>query len=511
MNQSVMVSPDRPLMAVPFDQRLLTLFPAARRVGDHVILPHGPDETRVLRNLGFSAPAPIHSQYSWPGAAPFMAQRVTAAMLSVEPRAYVLNGLGTGKTRSVLYAFDFLRQTGKAKTMLVVAPLSTLNFTWRREVFSTFPHLKVVVLYHENAAKRRKLLDEPADIYVINPDGMKVLGRALEGRFDTWVFDELTAYRNARSARSKLAQKLTAKVPRVWGLTGTPMPKEPTDVFGQMRLIQPLTSPKSFTHFRQRVMTQVSQFKWLPRNDARDYVYEQMQPAVRFALQDCVDMPPVVEINREVKIGPDIRKVYDTMLKHLVVLREQHKITAANSGVLRNKLLQIASGFLYDDSGEATFFDDSDRYAILRDLLDQADRPALVFAPWRALVEYVYGRLKDDGYVVAKVLGGTSAKERNEAFAAVQAKNTSLQALVAHPGTMSHGLNLHGSDTVCWYAATDDAEIYEQANARVQRPGQAAEKTRLAHLFGMTSERVVLRRLRDRQSMQDALLEMFAT
>ncbi len=507
---SVMVSPEHQVVVLPYEERLINLFPSAKRLGsEHVTLHHGTDETRVLRNLGFKAPSPIHHYYEWPGVKPFEAQRITAAMLSIEERAYVLSGLGTGKTRSVLYAFDFLLQQGAVKSMIVVAPLSTLNFTWRKEIFETFPHLRVQVL-HGTRKQRLQRLSEPAHIYVINHDGIKVIGKELERRkFDVWVFDELTAFRNNRAARSKCAQQLTRDTKRVWGLTGTPMPKEPTDTFGQMRLITPLTAPKSFLHFRISTMTQVNQFKWVTKPGAQDYVHRLMQPAVRFSLEDCVDMPPEVVISRETILGPKTKKLYTALVTDMTVIYDQHEITAMNAGVLRGKLLQVAAGVVYDREKVAVVVDDSDRFNVMCELLEQTERPALIFCPWRSLVEHVHAKMKKLGYDVELVYGGTPAAERDRIFARVQHPHSSLDGVVAHPGTMSHGLNLFGSDMVIWYALIDNLETYLQANARIRRPGQTSDRTRICHLYGTPIERIVLSRLQSRRSMQDALLELF--
>jgi len=510
MNAEVMISAEHRLMVVPYDAKLLNLFPGARKLGEtHVAIPHGPDETRVMRNLGFMAPAPIHAHYNWPGTPPFKAQRTTAALLSVEPRAYVLSGLGTGKTRSCLYAFDFLKQQGVVSKMLVVAPLSTLNFTWRREIFQTFPHLRVIVLYGTKA-KRLKLLAEDADIYVINHDGIKVLEDELpQVGIDIWCFDELTAFRNATAARSRVAQKLTRNASRVWGLTGTPMPKEPTDTFGQMRLITPDTSPKSFQHFRTTTMLQVNQFKWVAKPGSTEYVYGLMQPSVRFSLKDCVDMPPQIEVNREVQIGPEASQLYANMVKDMTTMVKNHEVTALNAGVLRGKLLQIASGIVYDKYHNPVVIAGGNRFDTLMELLEQTDRPALVFCPWRSLVEATNTQLKAAGVITEMVYGDTPARERDRIFSEVQREGTKLQAVVAHPGTMSHGLNLYNADTIIWMTLIDNLETYLQANARIQRPGQTASVTRICHLYGTKIEEIVLNRLRTRRSMQDALLELF--
>ena len=138
----------------------------------------------ALRELGIEAPAPIVTQYDWPGRfTPFEAQLQTAAFLTLHNRAFVLSDIGTGKTLAVLWAYDFLRAFGFAEKMLVTAPLSTLNRAWADEIFHNFPHLDFTVL-HGAKQKRRRLLEEDVHIYIINHDGVNVLQDDLATRHD---------------------------------------------------------------------------------------------------------------------------------------------------------------------------------------------------------------------------------------------------------------------------------------------------------------------------------------
>jgi len=126
--------------------RITTVIPTARAFDYKgqtlVAVPHEVDEVRILRNLGIEAPSPIAHHYKWSGRyKPFEAQEKTSAFLTLNPKAFVLSDLGTGKTMAALWAYDFLRSTGKANKMLIVSPLSTLERTWADEVFQHFPHL----------------------------------------------------------------------------------------------------------------------------------------------------------------------------------------------------------------------------------------------------------------------------------------------------------------------------------------------------------------------------------
>jgi hypothetical protein len=100
--------------------RVTTVIPSAKEVEikgrNVVVVPHREDEVRLLRNIGLDAPAPMGYYYDWPGMyTPFQHQKITAEFLTLNPRAFCLNGMGSGKTVSVLWAFDYLRKIGKVR------------------------------------------------------------------------------------------------------------------------------------------------------------------------------------------------------------------------------------------------------------------------------------------------------------------------------------------------------------------------------------------------------------
>ena len=347
-------------VVLSYRQDLGQLFPHGVRFNfegeDLIALPHGIDETRLLRNLEFPVPAPIAEHYLFPsadGKRPFDKQVQTAVSMTMNSNSYVLNDMGTGKTKACIWAFDYLQSVGRAKRMLVVAPLSTLDFTWAREIFLTLPGKSVTVLTGD-AKRRKKRLAEKHDIYIVNHDGLKVLEKELMLRpdIDVICFDEAAAYRNARADRSKIARKIATGRKSVWGMTGSPTPSAPTDAYGLAQLITPKTAPRSFTQFRQNTMLQVSQFKWVPRNDAHETVAQVLQPAVRFSLDDIIELPPVVEREIQVPMGKRQQEVYNALRDHAGALMKEGTITAANGGVVFSKMLQVSLGWVYADRGK---------------------------------------------------------------------------------------------------------------------------------------------------------------
>lgn len=498
--------------------RVTTVIPTAVVV-EHkgqplVAVPHRPDETRVLRNLGFEVPDPMPLHYVWPKVSgrhePFNAQRDTANFLAMHSRAFCLNGMGTGKTNSALWAYDYLRRTKQATKMLVVCPLSTMERTWADSVFSTFPHLDAVVL-HRTRERRLKLLKQDVHVYIINHDGLAAIKDALKARtdIDLVVVDELALARNASTERWKLLNEICNKqvTRRVWGMTGSPTPNNPTDAWAQCRLVTPDNSlvPKYFSAFRDKVMRQLTQFKWAARPEANDVVHQMMQPAIRFSLDDCVDLPEQMFITREVELTPEQKKAYKDMLSKLATEYQGGQILAVNEAIKANKLIQIACGVAYGTNGSEVILPAKPRMDVLKETIEQSEGKVIVFVPLTGALEAVAEELRKD-WAVEIVHGGTSKTERDRIFAEFQ-KQPDPRVLVANAATMSHGLTLTAATTIVWYAPVHSNEVYEQACARVRRPGQG-KTTVIVHIAGSDIERRVYKRLEDKQSMQGLLLDL---
>lgn len=496
-------------------ERVLDVIPTAKALQHQgvnlVVVPHREDEVRVLRNLGLDAPAPMDSYYDWPCTypdGPFAHQRITAATLSLHPRAYCLNGLGSGKTLSALWAFDYLRKLERARRMLVIGPLSTLQRTWADEIFTHFPHLTCAVL-HGAQDKRLKLIANDFDIYVINHDGLKStpILEALVDREDIDVVcvDELAVMRTAGTGRFKAASRIVDKRKFVWGMTGTPIPNAPTDAWAQCRLITPHTVPKFFGQFRDAVMKQVTQYKWVARDNALETVRQAMQPAVRFSREECIDLPPTTYVTREVELTKEQRKAFDDMMRQLKAEYEGGQVLAVNEAVKLGKLVQIACGVAYAGNDQEMVLPCEPRIDVVREIIEEAEAKVIVFVPYTSALHHLADALRKD-FTVEVVEGSTSKTERDRIFGAFQ-KAKDPRVLVANAGAMSHGLTLTAANTIVWYGPTTSNEIWNQANARIVRPGQKYN-TLIVHIESSPVERAIYDRLRKRTSVQGALLDM---
>jgi SNF2 family DNA or RNA helicase len=506
------VSPKHKIIGVPDVEAVRNLFPDAPTMdldgATHRLVPHEAAATYLLRKLGYDAPAPILTQYEFPGFRPaFDVQKKTCALMTLHQRAYVLNGMGTGKTAAALWAYDYLRGNGMAQRLLVVAPLSTLTFTWAAEIFKATPHLKYAVL-HGTKAKRLERLAEDVHVYIVNHDGVKVIAEELERRadIDTLVLDELAVYRN-KSDRTKVIKRLAARMTWVWGLTGAPIPNSPTDAYYQASIVTPHTVPRFYGHFRDALMTRVSQFKFVPKPDAVEKAYAALQPAVRYTLDDVVELPDCVERTVDVEMGTLQAKTYRTIAAALPAAVRDKQITAVNAGAIMSKLLQISTGWVYTSAGDTVPLDNEKRIEALVDAVLATDHKVLVFVPFKHALAGISAALTKEGIEHATVSGDTPSNERAAIFSLFQNTNK-YHCIAAHPQCLAHGITLTSADTIVWFAPVTSLEIYDQANARIRRVGQKHKQLYL-HLQSTPVEKKIYTMLRAKQRVQEKLLELF--
>jgi SNF2 family DNA or RNA helicase len=498
-------------------EQLLALIPTAKPLivdGQHfVAMPHRLDEMRVLTNLGMRPPSPIRYHYAWSGSyAPFKAQMETAEFLTLHPRSYVLNEMGTGKTMAALWAYDYLRSIGAVHKMLVVCPLSTMERTWADEIFRHFSHLDAVVVYGDRK-RRLALLKQPADIYIINHDGLKIILDDMKDRSDINLIlsDEIAqAARNASTDRWKFLNTVINKqlggTRWCWGMTGTPTPNAPTDAWAQCRLVTPSTVPPYFNRFKDTVMKQVNNFLWVPRPNALEVVHAAMQPSIRFSRAECVDLPPCLFQTRHVALTPEQHAAYKDMMAKLKFAAANGEVLAVNEAVKASKLVQIACGAAYDSDRNTVELDATPRLEVVKEIIEEAEGKTIVYVPFTSAVANVAKYLELNGITVECVYGDVSKRERDRIFSAFQ-HTDDPRVLVAQPAAMSHGLTLTAANTIIWYAPIFSNEIYDQACARITRPSQMRQQL-IVNIEGSPIENKTYDRLKNKQKMQGILLSM---
>lgn len=484
------------------------------------------EQMQKCADIGVTVLSPMIRDYDFPGRyKPYVHQLKICSFLTTNKRALCFADMGTGKSLAVVHCIKYLLSIGEIKRALIIAPLSTLTRTWVDEFFNVDPSITVTKL-HGQKAKRIELAANGAQVHVINYEGISVIHNEIKANnYDCVVIDEVTSYSNHESKRWKEAYNLFKDTKYVWGLTGTPILRGVIAAYGQAALVVPHNVKfRSFWEFRNSVQRKINDFLWVDRPEAHDIAFGMLRPAISIKKKDCIDLPSMVHVYREVELDKGQKAFYVKLKEESLVKDELMQVTAVNAAVLAGKLIQVATGCIYDDDGRALEFDVSGRINETIDFIQKARNEAstadkgktIVFAPFKHTAALIRKKLSESKIIVdgkerkikAEIIDGdVSAKRRDDIFGRFKEDN-SLDVIVAIPQTMSHGLTLTNASCIVWFGPCTSAETYAQACNRIDRPGQTESMT-IVHLYSTPAEWKLYSNLRENKKSENYLLTFY--
>jgi len=436
---------------------------------------------------------------------PMEHQRLAINHLLDNDTAALFVGMGLGKTASTLTALGHLFATGASRGALVIAPLRVSLFTWRDEIakWDDFKWMKIVSLRTKEGLASWHRGD--ACIYTINYESLFIprtnpatgevtdhglLGKLLKGKrasqlpVDTVVWDELSKAKNPSSKRIQHFRKYRDKFKRHWGLTGTPIPESHLDLFAQVRLLDDgATFGKLIGNFKLQYFEPVDYFqrKWRVRLGCAGLIEEKIRGlALVLRSEDWLKIPPTKVIDVDVPLPAPALASYRKLQKEMLLRIERNEVKAVNQAVLVNKLQQLTGGAVYAESLEGIFdtpegvrtvttLHDAKLIALRKLFEAEGRQPLLVAIKYKHELDRILAAFPEAVAFDSSHLPGWNAGK--------------IKMLVAHPLSMSHGLNMQsGGSRVVWFTPTYSGEEYDQTNARVVRTGQEQE-TRIFRLL----------------------------
>jgi SNF2 family DNA or RNA helicase len=495
-------------------EKILSAIPKSEIVGKvedlhEVLVKWDIDEARVLKNLRIkNVPSPITRHYEWTGLyKPYEHQARTAEFLTLHKRAFVFNEAGTGKTAATIWAADFLMNRKKINKVLIVCPLSIMESAWLGDLFRIAMHRSAAIAYG-TAEKRKKIILGDYEFVVINYDGVEIVkNEILDAGFDLIICDEASALKNASTKRWKTIASLVKPDTWLWLMTGTPAAQSPLDAYGMAKLVSPSRIPRSASAWKDMVMTRVTQFRWVPKTQSKDMVFKALQPAIRFTKEECLDLPDVVHVTRDVELTPQQKRYYQELKSEMLFVAAGEEVTAVHAAAKINKLLQISCGAVYTDEQQVLEFDVSPRLRVLQEVLDETEHKTLVFVPYRHTIELVKAFLDKNGVTSEIIDGNVTPRRRAEIFNDFQTKDT-IKVLIIQPQAASHGVTLTAADNVVFWSPVTSLETYLQCIARIDRVGQKNKMT-VTHLQGSEVERQLYKVLRERKNLHIAMVDLY--
>jgi SNF2 family DNA or RNA helicase len=254
-------------------------------------------------------------------------------------------------------------------------------------------------------------------------------------------------------------------------------------------------------------MNQITRFKWIPKPTSEEAVYSVLQPAIRFAKNDCLDLPELTYQTREVPLTKNVEKYYKELKKEMLITAAGEEITSVNAAANMTKLLQISGGAVYTDDRKVVEFDVRPRLNALMEVIDETSHKILIFVPYRHTIDIVANYLEEKGITTAIINGSVSAHNRTQIIKEFQNADNP-RALVIQPQSASHGVTLTRADTVVFWSPVMSVEVYLQCIARIDRVGQKNKMT-VVHLQGSEIERRLYAMLQGKVDRHMNLVDLY--
>ena len=428
--------------------------------------------------------------------------------------ALITSDAGTGKTRCVLEAF---RQSD-ATRLLVLAPLSILKPAWGDDIDRWTPELTWGTSTAGSAKNRKAAFEAGVDVVVTNHDAVKWLLKpeniGLLNDFDAIAVDEVTAYKNPNSARSRAIRDLVDCFEYRVMMSGTITPNSVTDIWHPVVLLDDGERlGRTFYGFRLQVCTpqQVgpnpNQVKWNDNPGAQDMVAAKIHDiTIRFRFQDCIDIPEHSKQMMYIDLPTQLQAQYEQLRDQAILEAENGAlINAVHAGAKYQKLLQLCSGVVYDEDGKDVVFS-TDRSQLVMDLVAERDHSVVAFN-WKHQKNELLKLADAMKLPYAVIDGETKQSDRDRAVEDFQAGK--LRVIFAHPASAGHGLTLTRGCATIWASPTNRSELFSQFNSRIYRAGQKRKTETITIAARGTFEESAYETLGGKLDAMDELLNIF--
>ena len=448
----------------------------------------------------------------------------------MERTGSLINGwMGTGKTR---IAIDVARALGARRT-LVLAPSAVLG-VWAPQIARHHADgAWVLTLDDKTAADKGRALAAGLDVQyertLIVIAGYESAWRPglreyIAGApWDLVVADECHRIKAAGGKASQwLARVLRGQAKHRLGLTGTPMPHGPVDIYAQARFLDPQIFGTSAAVFRKRWcrMGGFEQRQVIGLHDEPAFAAHLARMMLTIKA-DVMTLPPTTDTSIPVQLGAKARRHYREIADDFITRLEGGEVaTAPMAATTILRLQQIGSGFIRDAEGVDHDLG-GEKQAALESLMSDMDatEPVVVFGRFRRDLDFIHaaaeavgrrsyelsGRRRElDIWREAAAHGRGLYPVKPAVAGAVFVVQVEAGGLGVDFTTCAHGESTRARYAV-YYSLTHGLGAWEQSRARIHRPGQ--ERTVHYYTIEAGVDGSIVKALAKKQDAVTALVE----
>jgi len=435
-----------------------------------------------------------------------------------ETFAYFME-MGTGKTKVLIDNMAMLYDRGKIDGALIVAPKGVIGTWYTQELPAHLvDHIEnVTVLWQANITKSqsKKLgtlfkTGEELHILIMNIEafstqkGAQFAQKFMLSHKTLMVIDESTTIKNPKAKRTKNILQLADRAQYRRILTGSPVTKNPLDLFTQCYFLDPYhLDHQSYYSFRTRYAIMktahiagrsiqlVAGFKHL------NELSEKLKPfSYRVLKEDCLDLPDKIYMKRVISLTEEQQKVYKQMKEEALAILNEKTVTTVNALTQLMRLQQITCGHFVADDGTTQEIKNN-RLNELMDILDEVEGKAIIWVHWQKDVQIIKKALiKEYGPCsVVDYYGLTPQDQRDKNKDAFQ-NDSKVRYFVGTAQTGGYGITLTAANTVIYYSNGYDLEKRIQSEDRAHRIGQHKPVTYVDILAEETVDEKIVKSLR---------------
>ena len=327
--------------------------------------------------------------------------------------------------------------------VLLVGLLSNLESTWGKFLAEKLPQYRVFRDVDEYIAHQKGFFkawgQRDKCILLINPEAItrKVLKKLRRIRWSRFIWDEAQRLKNRTSRSSRDAALIAKNSDRRLALTGTPMDRDPKDLWAIMRmvavevlgdvwkdfdadfLVQPtldLTKPMHMIQRKKMMLAyQIAKRKAPMRKDMMPEFARLISPHVmRITKEEAgIERAKIKVIKFD--LDPQEDRKYRQLEKHMIVKHRGRVIKTPLKIVQIGKLQQITGGYIKDEEGEILQLGTTKRRQLRKAIQTYVeDEPFVVFCKYVHEVHMVARMLRRMGGEGAELWGKVKDLKRDK-------------------------------------------------------------------------------------------------
>ena len=267
----------------------------------------------------------------------------------------IFSDTGTGKTCMGLEIANHYNKT------LILCPLSVIETAWIDDCHKFYPDKTIVNVWGNSKDYRLKMLNEKADIYVMNYESFKIIRNAVrKAGFDCIIVDESSVMKNMTSQITSALLDLVTVIPHRFVLSGCPTPNHNSEIFPQMKFVDPELFGNNYYGFLARYFHQdmANPHVWFQTDEDKERYYARLSgKAIFLKKEDCVDLPEKVFQVRRFDMAKKQRQYYDDIVNDIKENINQWSKFEFTAKLM--KLREVTSGFVINKNKTITTFDNN--------------------------------------------------------------------------------------------------------------------------------------------------------